>query len=541
MSYGPSEKMGLVLTGLKYLFAFLVTIRAGSIMRDSSYVMFGFLELLIIFCLTNLISRKNVICGWVVNSILLLLYNAQMVLAIFGSSYLTLVMVTNLDSVEDLSGNTVMYVLGVIAVILFSILPVRAVKIPYINSHSILTAALAVELAASFVLGSVYSPIYDYFQVYADQRANQKRLAELAKMPNITGDFAKQSISPVRGRPENLPENPNVVVIFTEGLSRHIVHDERNIMPNVKKYEEKSLSFTNYYNHTFATYRGLIGQIYSGYQLNNYDENSLISMADIFRSKGYQSAFINVEPKNRQFTDYLRTFGFDEVIGDMDKKYTGKARSMSDKEAYELLYKTMEDQSQKGKPFFTAIYTLGTHVSMDSVNEKFGDGKDPELNKFYDADYQFGQFMKKFEKSKLADNTLIVFTTDHASYADSYYNNSFPNVKRVHSEVDEIPLFFYYKGVQQEAIDVKGRNSLDMAPTVFDYVGISGPNYFLGYSLFHPRESNNYNTVFTDGNDIVLTDQGNLRIVGGDAKVEVQKYLDEYYAAKLQEPEMKIP
>ena len=94
-------------------------------------------------------------------------------------------------------------------------------------------------------------------------------------------------------------KNPDVVLIFTEGLSQNIIDDERNIMPNVRMYEDKSLNFTNYYNHTAATYRGLIGQLYSGHQYNNNDENTLISLQKIMHDNGYQTTLINTEPNNQ--------------------------------------------------------------------------------------------------------------------------------------------------------------------------------------------------------------------------------------------------
>ena len=71
-------------------------------------------------------------------------------------------------------------------------------------------------------------------------------------------------------KPNNLPESPNVILIFVEGMSQHIIDDERNIAPNIREVQSKSLNFKNYYNHTFATYAGIIGQLYSGYQLQNH-------------------------------------------------------------------------------------------------------------------------------------------------------------------------------------------------------------------------------------------------------------------------------
>ena len=43
-------------------------------------------------------------------------------------------------------------------------------------------------------------------------------------------------------------QRPNVILIFTEGLSKNIIEDERNIMPNVKALQEESISFENYFN-----------------------------------------------------------------------------------------------------------------------------------------------------------------------------------------------------------------------------------------------------------------------------------------------------
>jgi membrane-anchored protein YejM (alkaline phosphatase superfamily) len=128
---------------------------------------------------------------------------------------------------------------------------------------------------------------------------------------DIAPEFYKESIEDEISKPSGLPEKPNVILIFTEGLSKSVVEDERNITPNLQKFSKRALSFENYYNHTFATYRGLIGQLYSGYQLNNSDSNNLIALQDIFSAKGYNTAFINTEPDNEEFTTYL-TCGVDK-------------------------------------------------------------------------------------------------------------------------------------------------------------------------------------------------------------------------------------
>lgn len=48
---------------------------------------------------------------------------------------------------------------------------------------------------------------------------------------------------------------------------------------------------------------------------------------------------------------------------------------------------------------YNFVYTFGTHISFDSMDEKFGNGKDSVLNKFADMDAQFGAFMNRVKKN----------------------------------------------------------------------------------------------------------------------------------------------
>lgn len=65
-------------------------------------------------------------------------------------------------------------------------------------------------------------------------------------------------------------------------------------------------------------------------------------------------------------------------------------------------------------------------MSFDSPDQKFGDGKHFLLNRFYNFDYYFKEFLQKFENSSLADNTILVFTADHATFEDSDFQAFLP-------------------------------------------------------------------------------------------------------------------
>ena len=309
-------------------------------------------------------------------------------------------------------------------------------------------------------------------------------------------------------------------------MSQHIIDDDRNVVPNLRNIQSVSLRFDNYYNHTFATYAGIIGQLYSGYQLKNSDKNYLISLPQILEGFGYQTAFINTEPKNREFTTYLGNLGFEKVISAPINKSLGVS---SDKNAYRKLFDEMNSQGEK--PFLLTMYTFGTHIGMDGFEKKFGDGKDRLLNRFHDMDFQFGKFIDEFNKSKFSENTIVIFTTDHATFVDDEYRSSFPKNTRVQGNLDRIPLFIYYKGINPEVINVDGKNSVNLTPTILDYLDYSAGNYFLGQSLFSKSENNSiYSTLFVSELTYRTTKGNKISEIPKDEKEETEQKVSEYYS-----------
>lgn len=473
---------------IKCSLSIILTFIASLVYKNLNYFVYGTIEILLIFTITQIIYKKFRRLSIALNNILCLLYNLEVALLLFSGTFLKRIMLSNLESIEDLSGKSIIYIGIAILVFIISFLKVKENKNEIKNSLLIITVLILSQISLILLVGKSYSPLYGYVLLVNEEIEYQRETKEIENNDADIADFYKKEIKDYVKAPSSLGHNPNVILILTEGLSQNIIDDKRIIMPNVKEYQNKSIKFTEYYNHAFATYKGIIGQLYSGYQRENLANNRLISIQSILKDKGYNTCFINTEPKNIEFTRYLKNFGFNDVIS--DKKRSGYANTLSDKEAYELILNHSKELNNKdGKPFFICIYTFGTHVSLDSIDEKYENGLNPMLNKFYDLDYQFGNFMKEFENSSLYDNTIIVFTTDHCSYKDFDYETVFGSVhNRVYPSIDEVPLFIYHKGVSSKNIAVGGRNSLCLAPTILDYLDISAENYFLGSSLFAGRE-----------------------------------------------------
>lgn len=532
---------GMIPTILKYAFSALFALASVPATRKVKYSAAALLELAAIFALMNMLLLPLGRAVWVLSGLVMLLFNAQILVLCFGGTYTTLVMLTNLDSWQDLLGKAGQYFAAILAVLVFTVLPIRRAGTGITLDLIILCVSLFLQVLLLIFCGPDCLPfcgLIDLIRTVVENRRMTKKVKSTKK--NLTGRFYREDVPGFRAKPADLPENPNIVLIFTEGLSTHMITDKRRIMPNTARFMSTSLRFTGYYNHTYATYCALIGQLYSGYQLNNYDSNSLVSLQSILKEKGYDTVMINTEPKNRLFTDYLEGLGFDRVLGNDMTDLRGEARSLSDGQAYDLLFKTIEKQAAEGRPFLTAIYTFGSHISFDSPKgeARFENGKDSTLNKMHNVDVQFGAFMKKLEEAPFADDTLVVFTGDHCAYGDLFYRKAFPSYSRVNTDVDEMPLVFWHKGVRPEKIDAGGRNTLDMVPTLLDYLDLSAPNYFLGSSLFCPAEENTslFDTCFYDATYARSTEKGNIRPLTESEEKRLKKDLQRYFIARAQKP-----
>ncbi len=500
-----------IYTIIKFVLAAVITVLTYSTTKNVTYITVGLIELLSVFLIYNFLVDKNKPLG-IVSNILYFIYTGQMTVLYFGNSFTTLTMLKNVKFLADLGGKAITYALGSFIVLAVVFLP-GCNMIKKVNKKYLFAVLALLFISEIFIYRDYkrFSPVQSFATIFADEIRYQqvKRAADNPEVALST--FYHDELSDGFSKAEALPENPNIILIFTEGLSYNIISDERKVMSNLQEFEKECISFDNYYNHTFPTLRGVQGQLFSGFKLNDDAQgNNLVSLHGTLKEHGYSTNFINVEPFNDDFVAYCDNLGFDQVIMDKDH-VSGFAEGMTDVEAYDLLMDSANDLHEQESPFLLSIYTFGTHVSFDSTDDVFGDGSDQELNKFYNLDRQFGEFLKEFKASPMAEDTILIFTTDHATYADQDFTDAFPNHKRECTDLDAIPLFIYYDGIEAEKIDANGRNSLCMTPTLLDFLDINTENYFLGSSLFDKDASTEYDNIFYDASYLISTEDGEIR------------------------------
>lgn len=336
--------------------------------------------------------------------------------------------------------------------------------------------------------------------------------------------FLRQSAyagTPQFARVPNAPEEPpNVIVIFTEGLSARLVGEYggayRGLTPNIDRLATSAMQVTGYFNHTAATYRGLGGQLSSGFPfaggggktgwIHKENRGALLgvrrrTLPDILGAAGYETIFFAPHKNNRPIIRMLDALGFNTVYTFetiKDELLMGDARDrpgtggLDDQGIFSGLVSFLEQRRHTGDgtPFFAATYNIGTHAFLETSpnDEEYGDGENPVLNKVHNYDAAFGSFLQYFLASPFAENTVLIFTSDHATYPEPAYRKVAGKDFKPYF-VDRIPLLvrdpFH---VLPSRWDAQTRTSLDLAPTILQLLGIeSGANSFLGTSLFEDR------------------------------------------------------
>ena len=143
-----TKKLKINIGLIKYIFSFLLLILAYTNYSSKKFLLCSTIELLLIVFVANIFNKKGAF-GHIVGGLLCLLFNTQMIIMYFGSSFLSLMMMTNLESIKDISGNAFIYVLAVILVIVFSIFPVKNFEIIKVSTLALLSIVLVLYLLFS--------------------------------------------------------------------------------------------------------------------------------------------------------------------------------------------------------------------------------------------------------------------------------------------------------------------------------------------------------------------------------------------------------
>ena len=346
----------------------------------------------------------------------------------------------------------------------------------------------------------------------------------------------------VNTEPKDIESRPNVIVFFAEGMSARTldIYDglAPSLTPNLTDFASSSMVVNNYFNHTYATYRGLQGQLCSFYPTHgghggwdtHYDDLKTINylcLSDLVNAAGYDSIFLDTHRADSGFVDeMMMQLGFQTVINaeEVVEKYIGgeplRRDALSDNQLMEGLVEILrkkEGSIDATPPFFLGLYNLETHTfqKIRKDGKKYGEGDNYVLNTIHNFDHAFGKFWDYFKNSAFYDNTIVIFTSDHAHYPDRDFRETVNNMDGGMDDyqpyfVDRIPLVIYdpYRSLPSD-FDAKFASSIDFAPSMAHWLGIDDqPNSFLGNSIFDQKRINGLSIASADIEHYRITEQG---------------------------------
>lgn len=111
------------------------------------------------------------------------------------------------------------------------------------------------------------------------------------------------------------------------------------------------------------------------------------------------------------------------------------------------------------------------------------------------VDVQIGMVLDALEASSFADNTIVIFTSDHGEMSGSH---RLEHKTVFYEESANVPLVVWYKGMANgQSVDSQNiiSTGLDLYPTLCDLAGISRPDHLPGLSfapLLKGRQSDYY-------------------------------------------------
>lgn len=256
-----------------------------------------------------------------------------------------------------------------------------------------------------------------------------------------------------------VPQQPNVIIVITDDQGYGDLGCSGNPIvktPNIDRFHEQAVRLTNYHVDTTCSptraalmtgrYSNRVG-VWHTVQGRSLLRLREITMANVFSANGYETGFFGkwhlgdnypYRPEDRGFShvvmhggggvgqtpDYWGNDYFDDIycVNGQWKQFEGFCTDVWFGEASKFIRR----MSKENKPFFAYISPNAPHSPLRAPQNYLDMYKDhpdlqnhksriPFFGMITNIDDRFGDLMKLLKDEGLAENTLVVFTTDNGT------------------------------------------------------------------------------------------------------------------------------
>ncbi|MDP7465541.1 MAG: LTA synthase family protein [Candidatus Marinimicrobia bacterium] len=297
----------------------------------------------------------------------------------------------------------------------------------------------------------------------------------------------------------------NIIALQVESLDKHVIYhkvDDKPVMPFLHRLTQQSIYFSKVYaQHTSvggtsdAEFCVLTSQYPLGHKGTFFalGLEALPSIPVILNRNGFVTlAFHGNSGSYFNRKQGLIGLGFqrsffkdDFTITDPDKWHALKDKN--------FLHQVQQILAGSDTPYFAFILTLTSHTPFDLIDERdyvsnFS-AEDPVVRNYLNSMAYVDSALKEFitAMQRVDPKVLIILFGDHCANIHETEYKSY-NIKGL----EPIPLFILDQSNQTNKELLIAGSTIDIGPTLFDYLGVEIPTFWQGKSLLD--EQNNKNT-----------------------------------------------
>ncbi len=442
------------------------------------------------------------------------------------------------------------------------------------DRSSYATGNLTVRGSPIISLGStLYKKSSEYAAIGNNPHLTKDELSEISNFGfhynhNAPYPLIKNTIyqgeTPFLLEPKRDSPPPNVIVIFSEGLSARAIGAYGSVYsdltPYIDDFSQQSMVVERYYNHTAATYRGLHGQLASTFPLfggaggwhseeQEASGRSYLTLADLFRQRNYETVFLDSHHQDHRsrVDEMMAELGFETILtGDeLAESYLDSAAPLgemaySDQQYFDSVVAYLKNRmgsAEARKPLFLSLYNFGTHAFLNHSKDgyRYHSYNNVVLNNTHNFDFAFGQLWNYIKTSPYSKNTVVVFTADHCHFHEFAFLDAFSDPDYEQKFVDRIPLIIHDPTrILPPVYDAGNSSSIDFAPTMAHYFGLENvKNPFMGKSIFERKQrlDKHVSVAALGPSEVYLIDGKKIHRFGEQSSYEsTLKILDKYIA-----------
>lgn len=306
----------------------------------------------------------------------------------------------------------------------------------------------------------------------------------------FSADELPEQMSPVhQADSSRVVRTENVVVLILESFSKEYIGFYNQDIEGYSGYTpflDSLLEQSVTYEYSYASGRksidampsvlSSIPMLIEPYIVTPYSTNSVSSIADCLKRKGYTTAFFHGAPNGSMgFQAYARSAGFDAYYGMNefgDNSEFDGTWAIWDEPFLQFYAQTMNVMLE---PFMTAVFTASSHHPYkvpDKYKGVFPQGNLPLHEAVGYADYALRQFFATACRQPWFGRTLFVITADHTNELTL---PEYTNARGLY----EVPVAFYHPRLPAERLE-QVISQTDIMPSVLNYLGYNESYFAFG-------------------------------------------------------------